>query len=54
MQLRPKEIQHETPYPFCQRFYSIHTILLYEEGYLTIVVEASLCAITDEEHTNLF
>ena len=32
----------------------VHTILLYEEGYLTIVVEASLCAITDEEHTNLF
>ena len=33
---------------------NIHTILLYEEGYLTIVVEACLCAITDEEHTNLF
>ena len=26
MQLRPKEIRHELPYPFCRRLYLIHSV----------------------------
>ena len=39
MQLRPKEIRHETPYPFSQRFHSIHSFnALFEQSFIRKII----------------
>lgn len=39
MQLRPKEIRHELPYPFYQRFHSIHSFnALFEQSFIRRII----------------
>ena len=39
MQLRPKEIRHVLPYPFSQRFHSIHFFnALFEQSFIRRII----------------